>query len=106
MMHMNKLLVALAFSILFNSGVVVAEEGYLSDHSSEPSDCYRLVGELDVGLTVGLGIKLCSGTTDAAKTVECFMKAAGHGDDGGFGLNMGFAVNLCKTNAEPFYSYE
>lgn len=39
MMYMNKFLVALAFSMLFSSGVVVAEEGYLSDHSSEPRDC-------------------------------------------------------------------
>jgi len=101
-MRMNKLLVPLAFSMLFSSGVAVAAEGYLSDHSSEPSDCYTLAGELDVGLTVGLGIKLCSGTTDAAKTIECFMKAAGHEDDGGYGLNIGLAVNLCKTNSEPF----
>ena len=47
-------------------------------------------------------MKLCSGTTDAAKTIECFMKAAGHEGDGGHGLNLGFAVNLCKTNSEPF----
>ena len=101
-MLINKLLVTLAFSMLFSSGVAVAAEGSLSDNSSEPSDCYSLAGELDVGLTVGLGIKLCSGTTDAAKTVECFMKAFGHAGDGGYGLTIGSAVNLCKSNSEPF----
>ena len=85
-MRMNKLLVPLAFSMLFSNGVAVAAEGYLSDHSSEPSDCYALAGELDVGLTVGLGMKLCSGTTDAAKTIECFMKAHGLKENGGHGL--------------------
>ena len=101
-MRLNNLLVPLAFSMLFSSGVAIAAEGYLGDHSTEHSDCYALAGELNVGLTVGLGIKLCSGTTDAAKTIECFMKAAGHEGDGGYGLNIGSAVNLCKSNSEPF----
>ena len=101
-MRFNKLLIPLAFLMLFSNGVAVAAEGYLGDHSSEPSDCYALAGELNVGLTVGLGIKLCSRTADAAKTIECFMKAAGHEGDGGYGLNIGSAVNLCKSNSEPF----
>ena len=101
-MHLKNLIAPVVFLMLFSNGVAVAAEGYLGDHSSEPSDCYALAGELNVGLTVGLGIKLCSGTTDAAKTIECFMKAAGHEGDGGYGLNIGSAVNLCKSNSEPF----
>ena len=100
---MNKLLVTLAFLMLFSNGVAVAAEGYLSQLTSEPSNCYALAGGLQIGLTVGLSTKLCSGTTDASTTIDCFNRAYGHPDNGGFGLNMGFAVNLCKTNAEPFY---
>jgi hypothetical protein len=37
-MRISKLLVPLAFSMLFSNGVAVAAEGYLGDHSSEPSE--------------------------------------------------------------------
>jgi hypothetical protein len=90
---LNKLLVPLAFLMLFSNGVAAA---------SEPSKCWALAGELDSGLTVGMGMKLCSGTTDGAATIQCFTEAFGHPDNGGFGLNMGLAVNLCKSNSEPF----
>ena len=96
---MHKLLVPLAFSMLFSSGVAVA--GELSDVSTEPTTCYELVWN-NLGLSTGQAIKLCSGTTDALKTIECFIKAYGHPDDDGLGLLMGFAVNLCKSNSEPF----
>ena len=36
-MRISKLLVPLAFLMLFSNGVA-ATEGYLSDHSSEPSE--------------------------------------------------------------------
>ena len=99
MMHMNKLLVALAFSMLFSNGVAVA--GELSEISSEPTNCYYLAWTI-LELNTGQAVKLCSGTTDAAKNLDCFVKAYGHPDEDGLGLPMGLAVNLCKSNSEPF----
>jgi hypothetical protein len=101
-MRLNKLLVPLAFSMLFGSGVVVSSE--LSDFSSEPSDCYEAAFDvLALGAGAdGVAVKLCSGTTDASKTIECFMKAHGRKENGGLGLTKGWAMNLCKSNSEPF----
>jgi hypothetical protein len=99
MMRKNKLLVTLAFSMLFGSGVTIA--GELSEVSSEPTKCYQLAWN-NLELNTGQAVKLCSGTTDAVKTIECFIKAYGHPDDEGLGLYMGAAVNLCKSNSEPF----
>ena len=98
-MRINKLLVTLAFSILFGNGVTIA--GELSDVSTEPTNCYELAWNA-IGVTAGMAVKLCSGTTDASKTLRCFMKAYGHPDEDGLGLTMGYAVNLCKSNSEPF----
>ena len=103
-MRLKNRIAPIVFSILFSNGVAVAAEGYLSDHSSEPSDCYE--SALDA-LTLGAGaegvaVKLCSGTTDAHKTIECFMKAHGPIKNGGLGLTKGWAINLCKSNSEPF----
>ena len=91
-MRMNKLLVPLAFSMFFNSGVAA---------STEPTDCYKMAWN-DLGLTAGNALKLCSGTLAASETLICFMKAYGHLDEDGLGLTMGYAVNLCKSNSEPF----
>jgi hypothetical protein len=98
-MRIKKLLVPLAFSMLFNSGASVA--GELSDASTEPTDCYKMAWN-DLGLTAGNALKLCSGTTDTAKTIGCFIKAYQPKEDNGLGLTMGFAINLCKSNSEPF----
>lgn len=97
-MRINKLLVTLVFSILFGSGVAIA--GELSEISSEPTNCYYLAWNT-LELNTGLAVSLCSGTTDAAKNLECFVKAYGHPDDDGLGLPMGLAVTLCKSNSEP-----
>ena len=99
-MRINKLLAPLAFSMLFSSGVAVAE-GEIDELFSEPTNCYT-TGWHVLGLTTGQAIKLCSGTTDALKTLQCFVKAAGPEEEYGLGLPIGFAVNLCKTNSEPF----
>ena len=99
-MRLNKLLVPLAFSMLFSSGVSAAEEDD-GDALYHPAGCYELVWT-SLGLTSGQAIKLCSGTTDVAKTVKCFIKAYQTTEDDGLGLPMGFAINLCKNNSEPF----
>ncbi len=41
-----------------------------------------------LGLTTGQAIKLCSGTTDTAKTITCFVKAYAADEDNGLGLTM------------------
>ena len=99
-MRLNKLLVPLAFSMLFSSGVSAAEEddGEVLLHAV---DCYVLAWSA-LGLNRGQAIKLCSGTTDLAKTIKCFIKAYQTTEDDGLGLPMGFAINLCKNNSEPF----
>jgi hypothetical protein len=101
MMHMNKLLVTLAFSILFSNGVSAAEED-VGAFEAPPITCYALAWNA-LGLTTGQAIKLCSGTADAPKTITCFIKAYGTAEEDGLGLTKGFAVNLCKTNSEPFF---
>ena len=99
-MRLNKLLVPLAFSMLFSSGVSAAEEDD-GDALYHPAGCYELVWT-SLGLTSGQAIKLCSGTTDIAKTIGCFIKAYKPREENGLGLTMGFAINLCKNNSEPF----
>ena len=92
-MRMNKLLATLAFSMLFSSGVVVAAEAY-----SEPYACYGYGAAIkDSGLTSKSLIKLCSGTTDYLKTINCFERTRKD-----YGLMPDWAINLCKTNSEPF----
>ena len=99
-MRLNKLLVPLAFSMLFSSGVSAAEED-VGNIVLPPTTCYALAWNA-MGLNKGQAVKLCSGTTDAAKTIACFLKAYANEEDKGLGLNMGLAVNLCKSNSEPF----
>lgn len=90
----SRLYLAMAVFSLPSAGA--AEE---SSHPniSEPVMCYRLVGAVDSGMTVGLGVELCSGTTNAIATLSCFREAFGAIKDGGLGLNRGLAVQLCKT---------
>ena len=45
-------------------------------------------------------MKLCSGTINARENISCFVVATK--DKHGFGLDIGSAVNLCKSNSEPF----
>ena len=54
-MRMNKLLVPLAFSMFFNSGVAVS--GELSEISIEPTNCYELSWN-NLELPLGLAVKL------------------------------------------------
>ena len=95
-MRLNKLLVPLACSMLFSSGVLAAKQ-------TQPTQCYAIALKL-FDLTYGQKIKLCSGTTDASMTLNCFVRAHSNPDDGegGFGLTMGSSINLCKSNSEPF----
>ena len=62
-----------------------------------PVECFRKVSA--PGLTVGQAVELCSGTTDANKTVRCFEMAWEHPGRGGLGLTLGQAIRLCKPNS-------
>lgn len=65
--------------------------------SAEPIKCYRGVGRFDSGITVGLSIELCSGTTNAMATLSCFDEAYAPPAYGGLGLTRGQAIWLCRT---------
>ena len=73
----------------------------------EPIKCYEMAWgskqnpehNPGLGLNAGQAVTLCSGTTDAEKTIRCFAQAWAHPDDGGLGLIAGQAVALCKTNS-------
>lgn len=67
--------------------------------STEPIACYRALAELDKEMIVGLAVRLCSGTTDATKTVACYAVAWLPASDGGLGLNRGNAIDLCRSNS-------
>ena len=66
---------------------------------SEPTLCYRMLS-VKGDMTVGLAVELCSGTTDALKTVACYEEAFGHPENDGLGLPRGLAVDLCKSNSQ------
>lgn len=66
---------------------------------SEPTLCYRLLTERG-DMMVGMAVELCSGTTDAKKTVACFDEAFRHPGNDGLGLPRGLAVQLCKSNSQ------
>jgi hypothetical protein len=65
--------------------------------SSEPTDCYLMVGAIDTEMTVGLAVDLCGGTKDAKATVTCYALAFGNKESGGLGLNRGLSVSLCRS---------
>ncbi|SDK18940.1 hypothetical protein SAMN05192566_0537 [Methylophilus rhizosphaerae] len=73
--------------------------------TSEPTKCYEAVWGSDekkkagLGLNAGQAVTLCSGTTNAARVVECFLEAWAHPKNGGLGLTTGQAITLCKTNS-------
>ena len=73
--------------------------------TSEPTKCYEAVWgseekkKAGLGLTAGQAVTLCSGTTNAAMVVGCFVEAWAHPKNGGLGLAAGQAVTLCKTNS-------
>ncbi len=72
---------------------------------SEPTKCYEAVWgsdekkEAGLGLTAGQAVTLCSGTSNAATVVRCFLEAWAHPKNGGLGLIAGQAITLCKTNS-------
>lgn len=73
--------------------------------TSEPAKCYEAVWgskekkKAGLGLTAGQAVMLCSGTSNAAMVVGCFVEAWAHPKNGGLGLAAGQAVTLCKTNS-------
>ena len=100
MKTLKPLLVALSqmcVVLLLVSGPATAGEPVIS----EPIKCYLDAGGVPGGMTVGLSVELCSGTTDADKTIQCFVKAFEPREYGGLGLPLGLAVQLCKANSQP-----
>jgi hypothetical protein len=93
-MSIKKIIPGLTFSLLLASGVAA---------STEPTDCYKMVRN-ELRQTQASAIKLCSGTKAASETLICFLEAWKPRDQDGLGLTVSSAVNLCKSNSEPFKS--
>lgn len=65
--------------------------------TAEPTRCFRLVADAGLEVPVGSAIELCAGSVSAEKTFACFIEAWGPRPDGGLGLMLGLAVDLCRT---------
>ena len=91
-MSIKIVITGFAVSMLLASGVAA---------STEPTDCYKMVRN-ELRLNQDHAIKLCSGTKEASETLICFLEAWKPRDQDGLGLTVSSAVNLCKSNSEPF----
>ena len=74
------------------------KEEIRKNSKSQPTLCYRLLPVVDEEISVGLAVKLCSGTTDAVEAISCYEEAFLHPGNGGLGLTRGLAVELCMSN--------
>ena len=91
-------------AIVFLSGFTISAPTVAAEQNSEPIKCYNIAwGNQEdgkgFGLTAGQAVRLCGGTTNAQKVLQCFSKAWAHPNNGGLGLPAGQAVDLCKTNS-------
>jgi hypothetical protein len=69
--------------------------------TSEPVKCFVGISQVDKSITIGISVDLCTGTTSAKKTLECYGRAAE------MDLNRGMSVRLCSGlgSAEPAKCY-
>jgi hypothetical protein len=65
--------------------------------TTEPTRCFRLIAEASLEVPVGSAIELCAGSVSAEKTFACFIEAWAPRSNGGLGLMLGLAVDLCRT---------
>jgi len=102
-MRLNKLLVPLAFSMLFSGGVTAALTDDISELETEPTECFENgVFAFEAGgagvAAIPLLLELCSGARDAEVVLGCFVKSMASKEEGGLGLTLSMAVGLCKQN--------
>jgi len=103
--RINLATVALLLNISLPLLAAGAEDTEKMAITSEPTKCYEMVWGSEekkqegLGLTAGQAVTLCSGTTNAATVVRCFVEAWAHPQNGGLGLTAGQAITLCKTNS-------
>jgi hypothetical protein len=64
---------------------------------TEPYICMKALGELGLEVPLGMAVDLCAGSTDAEKTLRCFLQAWAPRDADGLGLTLGQAVRLCRA---------
>lgn len=62
--------------------------------SPEPLKCYIRVSEVDKTISVGISIDLCAGSTDAERTISCYLRASKDG------LNRGLSTTLCGAKKQ------
>ena len=106
-MRLNKLLVPLAFSMLFSGGVTAASTVFdvddISELKTEPTKCFDIGRTLFEGAgagggTIPLTLELCSGARKADEVLGCFVKSIASTEEGGLGITLSMAVSLCKQN--------
>ena len=107
-MRLNKLLVPLAFSMLFSSGVTAASSVFngddISEIKTEPTICFEtgliaFEAAYEAGAAaIPLTLELCSGARDAEVVLGCFVKSMASAEEGGLGLTISMAVGLWKQN--------
>ena len=94
-------LFAMSLALTFAGSLALAAEPEtqleIPPGTSEPTKCYRLIGESGLEVPVGLAVELCAGTVAAAKTIACFIESWGPSANNGLGLPLGLAVDLCRT---------
>ena len=105
---MNKLLVTLAFFMLFSNGVAVAASEIDWDEikdikTTEPTQCYEGAMIIFEGLGLGNGqmgmaLRLCGGAEDATMVIGCLLKSIASVEEGGLGVPLGLAIKFCKQN--------
>lgn len=64
----------------------------------EPIKCYAFLGDItgDKEMPVGLAVRLCAGTKNAAATLACYKMAFES-----LRLNRGLAIDLCSEGKKP-----
>ena len=78
-------------------GQVKADEAKPTVETAEPVKCFKALASTDLGLSVGIVVDACGGSTDGVKTALCFVEAYMHPNNGGLGLNAGQAAALCRA---------
>jgi hypothetical protein len=77
-----------------------AEREMIPPSISEPTTCYRLIASSGLEIQVGFAIDVCGGSRDGAATAKCFVEAWSRREDGGLGLTLGQAVDLCRVSGK------
>jgi hypothetical protein len=76
-----------------DKGMIVGLATELCAGAASPTviECYVNSFKVDTGMIRGLAIDLCAGSANAARTLDCYLKASK------MGMVRGIAIELCGT---------